>query len=304
VADGITRRLFSRLSRALDAEETAVMAGWCESICGAGRPTVLSDRLLPVLFEQLRRAAPACTIAVLLRALESKRPPVLRTLWPHLAVELLYGLEGATEQAREQAVVLMSEMPGGMLESEGERFAALVALGRGQHSSRFLDPPRRRLAALHELILGLRDAPELARMIVAGYRRTPPPHSAARALVAIGTESNARTFLRRVLSEERDGGESESLRRMGASIVAAALHGLARGERRAPWVSEAIRALGALRTPLSMEVVEEVIRSRRWLLLREWPAACRAAALAVRALFHEEGMVMLALPRAERGEAR
>ena len=302
VADGITRRLFSRLSRALDAEETVVMAGWIDSICSPPRPIALPDRLLPLLFDQLRRAAPACTIAVLLRALHGARPPVLRALWPHVAAELLYGLDGATEDVRDQAVVLMSEVPSDMLESETERFAALVALVRGHHSTRFLDPPRRRLAALHELILGLRDAPDLAAGIVAGYRRVPPPNSAARALVAMDTEASARTFLRRVLREERDGGESESLRRMGAGIVAAALHGLTRAGRRQDWVPEAIRAFVALRSPLAIEVVEEILYTRRFLVLREWPAACRRAALAVRTYFQVEGAA--GPTRAMRGEAR
>lgn|GEM_PF-7010180 len=288
VVDGIKARLFSRLSRALDDEETTAMGGWIESLCASGRPVALADRLLPVLFEQLRRAAPACTIAVLLRALQTPRPPVIRTLWPHLAVELLYGLDGATESAREQTVGRMEGVTAELLRSETPRFSALVVAGRGHFSPRYLSTPRRRLRSFHELILGLPDTPELAASIVTAYRTAPPPNSPARALVAIRSEEHAQKYLQHVLREELDGGESPSLRHMGAGIVAAALHALTRGERRAPWVAEAIRALDSLRTPFSLEVVEEILRSRRWLILWEWPKACRRAAFAVRAFFRLE----------------
>ncbi len=288
VVDGIKARLYSRLSRALDEEETAAMGGWVESLCVGGRPVELADRLLPMLFEQLRRAAPACTIAVLLHALQAPRPPVVRTLWPHLAVELLYGLEGATEPTREQALGRMEEVPSDVLRGEASRFAVLVAAGRGRFSPRYLNTPRRRLRSFHELLLGLPDAADLAGQIVAAYRSAPPPNSPARALVAMRSEEHAQRYLQRVLREDLDGGESQALRRMGAGIVAAALHALTRAERRAPWVPEAILALDSLRTPYSLEVVERILRSRRLLILWEWPAACRRAAYSVRAFFRLE----------------
>jgi hypothetical protein len=253
-----------------------------------GRPVELADRLLPLLFEQLRRAAPACTIAVLLHALQAPRPPVVRTLWPHLAVELLYGLEGATEATREQALGRMEEVPSDVLRSETARFAALLSAGRGRFSTRYLSTPRRRLRSFHELLLGLPEAADLAGQIVTAYRNAPPPNSPARALVAMRSEEHAQKYLQRVLREDLDGGESQALRRMGAGIVAAALHALTRAERRAAWVPEAIRALDSLRTPYSLEVVERILRSRRWLILWEWPAACRRAAFAVRAFFRLE----------------
>jgi hypothetical protein len=282
VVDGITRRLFSRLSRALDPDETAVMGGWIESICAPSRGHLLADRLLPLLFEHIRRAAPATVLAVLLVALQRPRATLLRVLWPHLAADLLHGCEGASDEAREQAVSLMGQVDGSALGSEIERFSALLA-GRTEVSPRFLSPPRRRLSAFYEVVLALPDAPAVARLIIDGYRRSPPPNSAARALVAIHQDSSARTFLRRVLREELDGGETESLRRMATGIVAASLRSLPRESRREAWVPEAITALGVLRSSLADQIVEEILRSRRFLLLKSWPVGCRRAAQGAKA---------------------
>jgi hypothetical protein len=281
VVDGITRRLFARLSRALDPEEVAVMGGWIESLGAPSRGHKLVDRLLPVLFEQVRRASPATVLAVLLVALQRPRPGLLRVLWPHLAADMLHGCEGASEEARERAVAVLGQVEPGAFSSESERFAALVA-GREDLSSRFLCPPRRRMSAFYEVVLGLPDALALARKIIEGYRRAPPPNSAARALVAIHVDGSARTFLRRVLREELDGGETESLRRMAAGIVAGALRGLRREERRVGWAVEAIAALGVLRCSLTEQILDEIVKTRRFLFLKAWPRTCRRAARAAK----------------------
>jgi hypothetical protein len=291
--DGITRRLFARLSRALDAEETAVMGCWIESLCAPSRGPQLLDRLLPVLFEQMRRAAPATVLAVLLVALQRPRPGSLRALWPHLASDMLHGCEGAPEAARDQAVALLAQVEGGVLQSEMERFAALVA-GRETVSPRFLNPPRRRLSAFYEALLGLPNAMALARLVIEGYRRSPPPNSAARALVAIHADGSARTFLRRVLREELDGGETESLRRMAAGIVAASIRAVPREGRKAPWVADAVAALGALRCTLAEQIVEDILRARRFLFFRTWPSVCRRAAAAAWEKLHSARMDALA----------
>jgi hypothetical protein len=74
---------------------------------------------------------------------------------------------------------------------------------------------------------------------------------------------------------------------MAAGIVGASLRNLRREDRRLPWVVEAIAALGVLQSTLAEQLVEEILRARRFVILKSWPWVCRRAALGAKAKFQD-----------------
>ena len=114
----------------------------------------------------------------------------------------------------------------------------------------------------------------------------PPKGNTARALIVMSSEPNARSFLRRVLREELDGGETEPLRRMSAGMLAAALRDVPHDQRRSKWVLDAIHGLGAVRSSVAEDILDEIVETRRFVVLHDWPRACRRAAAEARRRYH------------------
>ena len=87
-----------------------------------------------------------------------------------------------------------------------------------------------------------------------------------------------RQFLTEVLRQADQEKISKALADSAGRIIVKALPSLSRSERDEPWVATTIRALVRLPVPSRRWVLSDIVRSRKFVLFREWPQAAREAA--------------------------
>jgi hypothetical protein len=277
VREGVERAIAHHLSRAMTPGEEAALATWMGDVASKGVHAV--DAILPRVLEPLRRSTPAAPSAVLVAAAREAPEKPLRALWPHMAREAVFGLGGASQEVEDGLLAAFERLDSRCFALDVQRILPLLAGSRQAFSERMFSPPRPALTGLYATLLASTAPREAARLVVAGFRRRPPARSAACALVAFEPAADeARVFLCRVLREQQEGGESDGLRQVAAARVVSLLRGLDGVRRKEPWVPDAVRALGFLKSVDAVRMVEEIAHARRWMFVPIWPAPCRAAA--------------------------
>lgn len=87
-----------------------------------------------------------------------------------------------------------------------------------------------------------------------------------------------RTFLDRYFRHPVKNEMAEGLKGMAGDIITQGLNVLPQEMREQPWVAESISAMSDLQGNKSREILNQILTSKRLLMLPEWPNACRKAA--------------------------
>jgi hypothetical protein len=281
VLDGLLRRLTARMTKPLGSAEVKAFSQWIETLVFHPNGSRRLDDNLSRIFESMRLHTPSGPASVLLGLGVKARNS--SELWPYLAVEILFGMESCPAGVREQMVGAMGKVPFTALVDGKDGLVALYTRLQRRPNARFLEEPRTPLLGLYEILLDSSMARDVARHLVEGFRRKPIEGSAVCALLAPGWGEGASAFLRRVLTERRQGGESANLQYQAAQTLCTALEALPRSRRKEAWVAAAIRGLSSLKSPLAAEMVGRIQNDKRLGLVCDWPKTCRQTALSAQA---------------------
>jgi hypothetical protein len=164
------------------------------------------------------------------------------------------------------------------------RLEVLDALGEGSFARRLGVPLTVETAPLCAVLLESSRGDLLGGALLDLLQAAPPPWPGARALPLLGAyHPRHRSFLVRLLREGVRRESTPELRAAAGRLIVEGLPTLPPARRHEPWVPGAIRELGALRVEGARAVLRTILRKRRLLIRRAWPAACRTAAAAANA---------------------
>jgi hypothetical protein len=283
VFSSATLALRQALAVPLVATERAVMAAGARQLFERGAASVV-DRLATHLFLPLRRISPETPAQLLRDACADAAPPAIRAAWPHVVNELLLSPDGCDPATIDALRRLATALPEEEMRRSLARLEALDALRDGSFARRPCVPLTVETAPLCAVLLESSRGDLLGDALLTQIQAAPPPWPGARALPLLGAyHPRHRSFLVRLLREGVRRESTPELRAATGRLLVEGLPSLPPSRRNEPWVPGAIRELGALRAEGARATLRIIMQERRLLILRAWPAACRAAAAAATA---------------------
>lgn len=275
-----TFALRQALAVPLTAAERAVMTAGARQLFERGAASVV-DRLATHLLVALRRLSPEAPARLLRDACANAAPSAIRAAWPHVVNELLLGSVGVEPALSDALRRLAIALPEAEMQRSLGRLEALDALGEGSFARRLGVLLTVETAPLCAVLLESSRGDLLGGPLLDLLRAAPPPWPGARALPLLGAyHPRHRSFLVRLLRDEVRREPTPELQTAAGRLIVEGLPTLPPVRRNEPWVASAIRELGVLRVEGARAVLCTILWKRRLLILRAWPAACRAAAAA------------------------
>ena len=276
VLAGIGRELNRFLSGDLQTRERSVLSAAIHELLGR-MDYALIDRSLPLLLRPFRRLRSVSDF--LLNICRPSSLPELEAIWPHMVNEILMGLEGEGSvkvmELHRQAVGLSEA---GMRE-EVLRVECLEAIQENRFSRQIFRPPIPELFPIFAALLSSSRTAAIGQFLLKGLQTHPPGWAGAEALLFLKEyNTSCQEFLIKLLHDHSKKGVSKGLQRMAAAIIVDALDSLPEDCRVEPRVPKAIRALGSLSFRKVEPILLKVLKSRKYLFLHTWPAACRRSA--------------------------
>jgi hypothetical protein len=262
------------------AAERAVMTAGARQLFERGTDSVV-DRLATHLLVPLRLVSPEAPARLLRDACADAAPPAIRAAWPHVVNELLLSPDGPDSATIDALRRLATALPEEEMQRSLARLEALDALRDGSFARRPCVPLTVETAPLCAVLLESSRGDLLGNALLARIQAAPPPWPGVRALPLLGAyHPRHRSFLVRLLREGVRRESTPELLAAAGRLIVEGLPTLPPARRHEPWVPGAIRELGALPAEGARAVLRTILRERRLLILRAWPAACRAAAAA------------------------
>ncbi len=278
---GAGRRLESCLADPPGPHERRTLAAALSAVLEAAETRVV-DGVLPRVLKALRSGG---ALGDLLSATcRDLAPAGLKAAWPHVVNELLIGLDGPDAAAAPALRQVAASLTEEEMRKALPRLEALEAMRERVCARQLFEAADVGLWPLFALLLGTPLADLIGPSALELARGLPSAWPGAPALPLLREYSpRHRPFLARLLREAGAGASSPELLEAAGRILVDGLRSLPPDRRGDAWLPGAIRALAILPAPGASELLTEIIRRRRLLFLRVWPAPCReAAALALR----------------------
>jgi hypothetical protein len=276
--DALVCRVAPYLAAPPTEERTAMLRGWLLDLVRRNDVGEV-DQLLPILLGPYRAHGAACVADLLLSAFRPPAPEALRLLWPYLVDAALVPFDAEDRPLEDELISCLTRLDPADVLAHTDRLALMPAVKKGLLSRRLFQPIRPDLYGFYEVCLNLRRAPHLATQVVEAFFRSPPNTPAAGVLTVLGPrEDRTRSFLGRIVRENRGGGETPALRKLAAEAIAEAIRTCPPMRRAEAWVLRAIGALRALPGPASVAALRIVVGEKRFGILPAWPTAARSAA--------------------------
>jgi len=276
VLAGISRELNRIFSEDLQTRERGVLSAAIHELLGR-MDYALIDRSFPLLLRPYRRSK--SVVVFLLDICRPSSLAELEAIWPHMVNEILLGLEGERSvkvmELHKQVVSLSEEGMG----EEILRVESLEAIQENRFSKQIFRPPITELYPVFAALLSSSRTAAIGPFLLKGLQAHPPDRAGAEALMFLKEyDSRSQEFLLQLLSHHSKKSISKSLQRMAVAIIVDALKSLPQDCRYEARVPKAIQALGVLSQREAESTLMEVLKSRKYLFLHSWPAACRRSA--------------------------
>ncbi len=276
---------------ALGPEELAAVAANCAFAVHRGTDT--ADRVLPPVLTAIRRHHSG-QLAALWERLRPADAAARLTLWPHLVNDLLLGLDPAPQsavmtlwveanaidagKAAEPAVEPAADLAAQLATRLG-RLESLADEGAAARLGDLLLIPAARVANVLTVLMGSRLAGRVGPLLHQALQRGQGGDLARVLTSALGDYDPAhRRFYTDLAHELAAEAPSPRFARQAAGTLLQTLAELTPAERREAWTAEAIAWLPALAGVAARPLLDRIVDERRFVVLKAWPTACRAAA--------------------------
>ncbi len=233
-----------------------------------------------VLLTNVVRGSEFTSCIVFLRDVAAEiKPDQLPLLWPFLVNEML--LEGSADQGEAfgEIASLAAGIDQAAMQEGLETLQNFPSLKNRTCSRNILANAS---PGLFQILAKLLDWPPgifLGPPILAGLCRKPPNWLCAGALPLLSDfKPEHRKFLVRMLEQAHSNEPTKKLVETAGRVVAGHLPGLPRERRNEPWVPTAVGMVVRLRMVGSRRFLKDVLQSKRFLVIPEWPKECRQAA--------------------------
>jgi hypothetical protein len=249
----------------------------------AARGPAVIDQMLPPLLRSLRRHQ-GRRVAELWERLWPGDAGAQSALWPHLVNDLLLGLGAASDTTEMELWMEANLIETAAAPELAERLARLEALSGNGATARLgnlMQVPTARVGRVLSVLMRGPLADRLGPAFHQALRRLAGnelPRVLAEALVSYDPEH--RHFYVDLARELGAATKSPRFRMQAGKVLAETLAELTPAERREDWTVTAIAWLPDLAGASARPLLAGIAAQRRFLVLKAWPAACRAAARA------------------------
>ena len=292
-ADPLPAPTLSALAEAWGAEgcgpdEVRALAACILHLAAAGSDERV-DRLLPAVLAVGRRQRPDLLAPLWWEIVSRIRAadPTARlwpAVWPHLVNDLLLGLEPAPHLLTKPLFLYAGELDTERALELSSRLAPLSAVSSGPITGDLLRLPVDKVRSIHTVLMRSSAADcHGANLQRALTRRSP---DALARLVANAVGAYAPEHRELYVALLREGGrdlQSAHLVALAGDALLRALDDTTRRQRAETWVVPAIEWLRNHAVEAAGPLLTRIVSERRFLFLRAWPPACRAAASVPRA---------------------
>jgi len=277
---GIASTVFRILSvEKIPALDLQIVASSLNAILRTGSRD-MTDTAIPMFFSPLRRFHPRSVGPVWLQVWKSLvEIDHKRLAWPHLVNELLLGVEWEDPLQKLALYESLSRVNVGDGSEMLERLEELQALQEGKLAPEIFHAPAPLLYPVHVVLLAStvsrEHGPKLHGRLV---------HQRAQRLanLLVGIMGEYKQSNKLIYQAILDQGVAEKiapkLQDLGSRLLKTALIGLDPELREEPWVSEAVSWLGRLDRKRGKELLETIIKEKKFFLFPVWPRECRQAA--------------------------
>ncbi len=203
----------------------------------------------------------------------------LALLWPFLVNETLQNGPGDQHEAFAQVTALAANVDEAVRSAGMEQLKDLSAL-QNKHCARgILANPSPEWCHLLAWLLDTPSGVFLGAPIMEELRRRPLAWICEAVLPLLPRFiPEHRDFLVGILQQAGHDNPSNELIDQAGELVAEHLPDLPRDQRNEPWVPVTLRQVSALRMTGRVRFLKSVMQSRKFLIIPEWPRACRKAA--------------------------
>jgi hypothetical protein len=264
------------LTPALEAVKAGLNSGFAET----------ADHLIASLAEALRGGQPTLVGEFwdLIRQVAS--PEDLPIVWPHLVNDVLLGLGTLDAEKRRQLLSWAGSISPEGAEAQLPRLLERPALSKRRGAADLFQAPVTELYSVHRALASSPLASWLGRSLQA-HLKSRPFSNLVKAVMTIfpGHQATNLSFYLELMAQPDPRLMDPELKERVAVLLMGSLGELPRAQRAEPWVAGALASLGELEVPVAEPLLEQVVRSKRWLFFMEWPEPCRV--MAAKALAQE-----------------
>jgi hypothetical protein len=238
-----------------------------------------ADHLIASLTEALRRGQPTLVGEFWDRIKQVASPEDLPIVWPHLMNDILLGLGTLEADKRRQLLSWVGTISVEGAEAQLPRLLERPALSKRRGAADLFQAPVTELYSVHRALASSPLASWLGRSLHA-HLKSRPFSNLVKAVMTVLPRHQASNlpFYLELMAQPDPGLVDPELKERVAVLLMGFLGELPRDQRTETWVAGALASLGELEVPVAQPLLEQVVRSKRWLFFMEWPEPCRVMA--------------------------
>ena len=234
---------------------------------------------LRLLTEPLRRLGQGDSMALFLKTMQFCEGTEESILWPFAVSEILICGSSSNIDIYRQLFVRLSGLPWKNMVQALPVLQSLDAHQRGQIAADVFAEMIPSCYQLCAFLLRTSIGPLIGAYVVAGLKNS-PADKMIKAVSPLLDPSivEHKAFLDSYLRHPQKKEHTDGLRIMAGNIIVEKLAALPQEQRNQAWVPETIGAMAEFQGAGGRELLNQIITSKRMLVIPEWPAACRRSA--------------------------
>lgn len=241
-----------------------------------------SERLHGVFFmilEILRRSRHTTPLIFLKDVCQGLTRTEFTACWPFLVNEIL--IEGPQKEPELflELSTLAGCLPEQYMRNNLNCIKGLDALSENRVAASIFSPPPSGLHPFFALLLDSQKTTYITKRLVLGLRQQSFGWlDKAVAPLLDSTLPSDRQFIIDLLQQDNAAHPSQGLKKKGMDIIIERLPAISLEQRKEGWVPDTVRALSRVRLRAARNVLNDIVKSRQYLIIPEWPGPARKAA--------------------------
>ncbi len=266
------------LSTALEPREWKIVTGGMSQLV----KNLNDDRLhfvFIMFIDFFRRSRYTSSLIFLRDVCQSLTVTEFATCWPFLINELfIQGSQTEPELFRELSAI-SGRLPHHYMRKKLPYLKRLDALSEKKIVSIFFSPPPPELYPLLVLLLKSSQAAYICEKLIKGLKEQAICWLDKGVIPLLDSRSlSDQRFLLELLRQKNPSNPVQGLKKKGVEIIIERLPEITVEQRKDEWVVDSIAALSHIRLRTARNLLENIIQSRRYLIIPLWPGPARAAA--------------------------
>jgi len=278
VLRGVEVKLEGCLKKELSATELQILECVTEELV-AKSDIALLDRSLPLIIKPLRRSKTLSVAEFLLMVSQACPVEKLALLWPHLVNQILIGFMKDSPTAVDELYNIVMRLPESEMKEGITRLERLDAMDKRLLTEKLFHPPDKRLYPLFARLLLSSSGALVGSNLLSGFHASPPDWIGAGVFAVMDEyDPSYQELFVKFLREGKNPGVSEALKQLAGVIITEKLYQLKEDAKCEPKVLKAIKSLGSLKFEKAKSVLRGIVKERKLVFWRRWPAEYRRAA--------------------------